>query len=350
MDIALPAARIFPIEGCWPIPLQRVVWNVQPDFSVGFYLMILPRYWDIPILLILSMIWASSFGAIKIAVPMIGPAYIVAARCLIGGMLMLTVSLMVQRASWPRGIGPWLWLIVTGLISTATPFYLIAFAEQQISSGMTAILMTIGPIVSIILAHAATEDEKITRGKILGIGLGFCATIYLLRAGITGFDGVSIVYPLAAMGAALCYAIGGLMAKRMVNVSAEVIAAIVLLSSGVIALPFALMGGVPDFDAISIDVISALLWLGLLPSGVAFYLRYFLIKRAGYSFVSYVGYLIPVFAVVIGLVLLNEQISYDTMLAMTVILIGLMMTRSDSWMLSLFLQGKKLSTYFRIKS
>ncbi|XDZ66741.1 DMT family transporter [Alphaproteobacteria bacterium LSUCC0684] len=291
--------------------------------------MMVPRYWDVPILLILSLIWASSFGAIKIAVPEVGPAYIVAARCLIGGFLMLTVSLMVRRATWPRGIKAWLWLAMTGVISTATPFYLIAFAEQQISSGMTAILMTIGPIISIILAHAATEDEKITRSKVVGIGFGFLATIYLLRGGMTGFDAVEIVYPLAAMGAACCYAIGGLMAKRMVNVSAEVIAAVVLLSSGTFVLPFVLQDQVPAFTSLPLDVMTALLWLGLFPSGLAFYLRYFLIKRAGYSFVSYVGYLIPVFAVLIGLVLLDEMISLDTILAMAVILFGLMLTRSD---------------------
>jgi len=304
--------------------------------------MILPRYWDIPILLILSLIWASSFGAIKIAVPMVGPVFIVTARCLIGGVLMLTVSLLVRKASWPRGIGAWFWLVMTGLISTATPFYLIAFAEQQISSGMTAILMTIGPIISIILAHAATDDEKLSRSKVLGIGLGFCATIYLLRGGMTGFDSVGIVYPLAAMGAACCYAIGGLMAKRMVDVSAEVIATIVLLSSGIFALPFAVEGGLPAVASLPFDVIAALMWLGLFPSGLAFYLRYFLIKRAGYSFVSYVGYLIPVFAVLIGLVLLNEQISLETMLAMAVILLGLMLTRSDGWLQGLFGRGKRI--------
>jgi len=304
--------------------------------------MILPRYWDIPILLILSLIWASSFGAIKIAVPMVGPVFIVTARCLIGGVLMLMVSLLVRKASWPRGIGAWSWLVLTGLISTATPFYLIAVAEQQISSGMTAILMTIGPIISIILAHAATDDEKLSRSKVLGIGLGFCATIYLLRGGITGFDGVGIVYPLAAMGAACCYAIGGLMAKRMVDVSAEVIATIVLLSSGLFSLPFAMAGGLPLISSLPADVISALMWLGLLPSGLAFYLRYFLIKRAGYSFVSYVGYLIPVFAVLIGLVFLNEQISPETMLAMTVILLGLMLTRSDGWFQVLFKRSKRI--------
>jgi len=144
------------------------------------------------------------------------------------------------------------------------------------------------------------------------------------------------------MGAACCYAIGGLMAKRMVNVSAEVIATIVLLTSGLFSLPFAMAGGLPLIYSLPADVISALMWLGLFPSGLAFYLRYFLIKRAGYSFVSYVGYLIPVFAVLIGLVLLNEQISLETMLAMTVILLGLMLTRSDGWFQVLFKRSKKI--------
>jgi len=305
--------------------------------------MTLSRFWDVPILLLLSLIWASSFGAIKIAVPEVGPAFIVTARCLIGGALMLMVSLLVRRAAWPVGLKAWFWLVATGLISTALPFFLIAFAEQKIDSGMTAVLMTIGPIISIVLAHAATEDEKITRSKIWGIGLGFCATIYLLWGGITGFDKVEIIFPLAAMGAACCYAVGGLMAKKMVKVSAEVIAAVVLLSSGVFVLPFVGLAQIFSVEALPPDVLAALLWLGLMPSGLAFYLRYFLIKRAGYSFVSYVGYLIPVFAVLIGVVLLDEMITLDKILAMAVILTGLMLTRSNDVAEALGRRFRKIS-------
>lgn len=297
----------------------------------------LSHLWDIPILLFLSLIWASSFSAIKIAVPDLGPVGVVFMRCFIGGMLMLGIVLMTRGATWPQNLKEWLMLTVVGILSTALPFYLISFAEQEISSSMTAILMTTGPLAVIVLGHFFTDDEKINRGKVLGIGIGFGAAVYLLRGGLNEFDGAGLVHPMAAMGAALCYAVGGLMAKKMVNISAESIAAFVLISSALFMLPFYVFSDIPSLASLEINVLLAVLWLGLMPSGFAFYLRYFLIKRNGYGFVSYVGYLIPLFAIGIGLVVLDEKVTLDTVLAMMLILAGLFVTRSHDdfpWSLS----------------
>ena len=287
----------------------------------------LSRIWDIPLLLLLSLIWASAFTMIKIAVPLIGPVLLVLIRCGIGAAVMLVLVALMRGASWPKSWQQWLGLIGLGIISTAVPFYLISFAEQKITSAMTAILMTTGPLVAIVLAHFFTDDEKINRGKIIGIGIGLIAALYLLKDGFTAVDGAGIWHPLAAMGAATCYAIGGLGAKKLVDVSAEVIAAMVLVSSAVVMLPF-----IPAVDInlsmITTDVWLALIWLGVMPSGLAFYLRYFLIKRNGYGFVSYVGYLIPLFAIVIGMALLDEVVTIDTILAMMVIILGLFFTRA----------------------
>lgn len=302
----------------------------------------LPRIWDIPILLFLSLIWASSFTMIKIAVPELGPIGIVFVRCFIGAVVMLMLVLVAGRrsqevSSWPTTWRQWVMLSVVGVISTAVPFYMISFAEQKISSSMTAILMTTGPLAVIILGHFFTDDEKINRGKVIGITIGFAAALYLLRGGLSGFDqvggigsgGMSILYPLAAMGAAVCYAIGGLLAKKMVMVSAEVIAFYVLAISAVAVAPFYLTGDSPPLTEVSYSTLWAVIWLGVMPSGFAFYLRYFLIKRNGYGFVSYVGYLIPLFTIGIGMIILDEHVTADTFMAMMVILLGLIVTRSD---------------------
>ena len=219
-------------------------------------------------------------------------------------------------------------LTVVGILSTALPFYLISFAEQEITSSMTAILMTTGPLAVIVLGHFFTDDEKINRGKVIGIGIGFGAAVYLLRNGLGGFDNAGLLHPSAAMGAALCYAVGGLMAKKMVNVSAEVIAAFVLISSAIFMLPFYVVLDIPPLLSLDNNVLMAVIWLGVMPSGFAFYLRYFLIKRNGYGFVSYVGYLIPLFAIGIGMIVLDEEVTLDTIGAMMLILVGLFITRS----------------------
>lgn len=296
----------------------------------------LPPIWDIPLLLLLSLIWASAFTMIKIAVPVTGPVLLVLIRCGIGASVMLVMLALMRQASWPKSWQEWIGLIWLGIISTALPFFLISYAEQEITSGMTAILMTTGPLLAILLGHFFTDDEKINRGKIIGIGIGFLAALYLLKSGFNDFGGAGLWHPLAAMGAACCYAIGGLWAKKYVDISAEVIAAMVLVSSTVVMVPF-VIGIDLDLDMITIDVWLALIWLGVMPSGFAFYLRYFLIKRSGYGFVSYVGYLIPLFAIVIGLVVLGETVTVSTILAMFVIIFGLFFTRGQNdlpWSLS----------------
>ena len=290
----------------------------------------LSRFWDIPILLLLSLIWASAFTMIKIAVPVVGPVFLVFTRCLIGAMVMLfLIGIIKGTSSWPTTLKQWLGLIFVGLTSTALPFYLISYAEQEITSGMTAILMTTGPLVVIFLGHFLTNDEKINRGKLIGISIGFMAAIYLLRDGINDFNGSGLKHPLAAMGAAVCYALGGLAAKKLTTVSAEVIAFMVLASSVVFMLPFVVFTHGLTLPPMTNEVWLALVWLGVMPSGIAFYLRYFLIKRNGYGFVSYVGYLIPLFAIFIGLIILGEVVTLGTMLAMFVIILGLFFTRSS---------------------
>jgi drug/metabolite transporter (DMT)-like permease len=297
----------------------------------------LSRGWDIPMLLVLSLIWASAFSMIKIAVVEIGPVGVVFLRCSIGGVLMLAITMMAGKARWPGSPREWAMLSIIGLTSTALPFYLISFAEQEISSGLAAILMTTGPLVVIILGHFIPDDEKINRGRIIGVGVGFIATIYLLRGGLKDFGGAGLIHPLAVVGAATCYSIGGVMARRLTDVSVEVIATVVLAVSAIFTLPFYVLGDSASLMTLERDVILAIIWLGLMPSGVAFYLRYFLTKRCGYGFVSYVGYLIPLFAIGMGIVLLDETVTIATLIAMAGILTGLFITRGHGdfpWALS----------------
>ena len=295
----------------------------------------LARVWDIPLLLLLSLIWASAFSTIKVAVPVVGPLFLVTVRCGIGALLMFVVIAFMRKTTqhtmWPTDLRTWIFLILTGIISTALPFLFISYAEQEITSSLTGMLMTVGPLVAVLLAHFTTKDEKITPSKLLGVIIGFLGAVYLLRAGIRDMEGAGFIHPFAVIIAAAFYAVGGLMAKKMPQVSSEAIAAVVLLASALAVLPFLLLdGAIPNLEAVPIDVWGALLWLGVMPSGVAFYLRYFLIKRVGYAFVSYVGYLIPVFAIIIGFVWLSESVSFDTILAMGVIILGLFLSRGKT--------------------
>ena len=287
------------------------------------------RIWDIPLLLLLSFAFGSAFAMIKVAIPEVGPEVLVIVRCALGAVVLLLAVVILRSTRWPTSRQEWFWLMLVSFFSTAMPFWLISFAEQKISSSMAGVLMTVQPVIAIILGHLLTSDEKINRGKLIGVGIGFVGAIFLLREGVQELGGTDIIYPLAMIMAVICYVIGGFMAKRLGKVSSEAIAFLVLISSVLMMLAVLAARGrsFPDPASISFNAWGALIWLGVISSAMGFFLRYLLVKRAGYSFTSYIGYLIPIFAILIGNVWLGEVVSPETLIVLGVVIIGIFFTR-----------------------
>jgi drug/metabolite transporter (DMT)-like permease len=139
--------------------------------------------------------------------------------------------------AWPRDKRSWLLLLVMGTIGNAIPFSLINWGETHIDSGLTAILMSTVPLATIMLAPAFVHDEPVTPGKLLGVAFGMAGVAVLIGPGaLMGAHG-ELLGEIAVTGAALCYAVNGLVARQLPPMPVEVISAGTLLSASLVGLP-----------------------------------------------------------------------------------------------------------------
>ena len=282
---------------------------------------------DVALLLGAACLWASAFSSIKIAVSELGPISVGASRCLIASLVLLpfifrkTVLDDVRKAPLP-------FLGVVGLLGVALPFMLVAYGEQVVDSSLAGLLMAIGPLATILGGHFITKDEVITRSKLTGILLGLMGVVLLLWQGSRLIGSTAVISQLAIIAAALGYVSSNLMIRR---ISGQVMALTIswtgLAFSAVLLVPAAIIIEAPQIQTLSTTVWGALIWLGVMPTAVGFTLRYILIARAGAGFTSYVGYLIPAIALVFGVVLLDEPLSWDKLVGLSFILAGLAIAR-----------------------
>ncbi len=282
---------------------------------------------DVGLLLLAACLWASAFSSIKIAVSEVGPVTVGAARCLIAALVLLPFimrkSLLADLRSAPLGF-----LGIVGLLGVAMPFMLVAYGEQVVDSSLAGLLMAVGPLATILGGHFITKDEVITRTKLTGILFGLLGVVLLLWQGSRLIGQTAVISQLAIICAALGYVSSNLMIRRISgSVMALTISWSGLAFSALLLVPAAVIFEAPNLGNLSPSVWTALLWLGIVPTAIGFTLRYILIARAGAGFTSYVGYLIPAIALVFGVVLLDEALSWDKVAGLVLILTGLAIAR-----------------------
>jgi len=259
--------------------------------------------------ILLGLIWGSSFLWIKIAVDEIPPATLVAWRMTLGAVGMLLLLALI-RVEWPRAARDWLPLVVLGAINAALPIFLISWGEQYIDSGTAAVLNSLVPLFSLIIAGVALRTEPVNGLRVGGLLLGFIGAALLasreldLRADASGLLGAG-----AVVLAAISYAAGASYATHRVGRSHRYVVAggtLVFAAIDMWVLALIVDGGVVVPGRL--DTIVAVLWLGLLGSFVAYVLFFFLIEHIGATMTTMVTYMFPVVGVALGVLLLGERL------------------------------------------
>lgn len=281
---------------------------------------------DIALLIAVAIIWASAFIAIKIAVPETGPLWLAAIRVSIGAIILAPYALW-KGMHLPKGSRQWRLIIVMSLLNVVIPFFLISWAELTIDAGVTSLLMGTGPFLALLGSHMFTTDDRITGPKLIAVLLGFSGMLVLV-----GWDALTQVgahhtlAQLAALGGCICYVIAGLIIRR-IELEASSLAVLALSIGTLVLVPLALLfNGAPNL-ALSNDAITALLWLGIVPTGIAYILRFYLIRSVGYTTFSLSVNMIPVFGVVLGFLILNEAIKPQIVIALVLVIAGLFVAR-----------------------
>jgi drug/metabolite transporter (DMT)-like permease len=279
----------------------------------------------LPGYLALAVIWGASFLFIKIGVRELHPLYLTLFRVATGALTLLVV-LAVTRVRLPRDPKLWAHLSVAGTIGVAVPFTLFGYGEERVSSVLAGIWNATTPLIALPMAVFAFRTERLTTRGAVGIGIGFAGVLTVLGVW-QGVGGSHLTGQLMCFGAAACYGVGIPYMKRFVAgrsesgvalSAAQLVAATVLLA---IVTPL-LVGAPPAPTGLSLDVIGSVVALGALGTGLAFVINMRNIRLAGASTASTVTYLIPIAATIIGVIVLDERLSWYQPVGAAVVLAG----------------------------
>ncbi len=285
-----------------------------------------PGFKDYALLVVLAAIWGSSFLFIKLAVTEIPSVTVAAARITIAALLLWAAARMAGQ-SLPRGWGVWGIIVCASVAGNAVPFTLIGWGEEQIDSGLAAILMATMPLTTLVLAHIFTSDEKLTTRKAIGVAMGLLGLIVLMGPDRLAQLGGDTLRELAVAGAATCYGINALLTKRLVHLPRRAAAASMLGVSAVMMIPASLLIDQPWTLNPSSMALGSLIVLGTLHTAVATMLLFVIVRRQGASFFSQINFLVPLFGVLWGALILAERPSANALAALALILIGIAVVR-----------------------
>lgn len=276
--------------------------------------MAIPFY---PALILLAALWGGSFLFMRVAAPVLGPVWLIALRVLIAGLVML--PLVVQRQQLRSLRGHWRPLLWIGCMSAALPFTLLAYASLELTAGMTSILNATVPIFAAVIGFVV-YTEALDGKRMAGVLLGFFGVVVLV--GLPQGAGTSPLLPvMAGLAAAVSYVFGANFAKRhLSHIPAVVFVTGSQLGAAVVLLP--LLPLFPPPQAPDAMVIGAVLALALLSTSLAFLIYFQLIREVGPTRTLTVTYLIPVFAIAWGALLLEEALTLGMLLGGILILSG----------------------------
>jgi drug/metabolite transporter (DMT)-like permease len=289
-------------------------------------------------LLALVALWGSSFLLVRLSLDAFTPVAITAGRLIIGaGVLVLLLVLTGRRP--PSTRRTWHFFLAMALIGNALPFFLIAWGQRDIPSGLTGILMAVMPLATLVLAHFLVTGEQLTPRRLAGFILGFAGVVVLAgpdaRTALAGGN-AAFTAQLAVLGAAICYSIAAIIARLGPVLNPVVTAGSVLSIAGIVAGGFLLALGLRDpgtaatHDTVGLVPALALLALGALSTGLATVVYFQLVIRAGPTFLSLMNYLIPVWAVAIGAWVLGERLPLRAFAALGLILAGIVLARGQA--------------------
>jgi len=278
------------------------------------------KHWVVFILL--GAIWGSSFMWIKIAIQEVGPITLVAFRAVFG-LLFCIVVILFQKVPLPRTRKEWTPLFLIGVTNIAIPFFLISWGELHIDSAVASILDATVPLFTILLAHFLLQDDRITLPKMLGLMVGFAGIIILMSKDI-GASSSSLLGQAAVILASVFYAISAIYIRKVTIDTPGILrsAGPLVSASAIMWLGAFLFESPVHIPQLGITWI-ALLFMGVLGSGLAFVMAFYLIHEIGPTRTTMVTYLFPLGGVILGVTFLQEQLTWQVFAGAALIIASL---------------------------
>jgi drug/metabolite transporter (DMT)-like permease len=279
------------------------------------------------LLFILSAIWGSAFIAIKVSLNYFSPVSVASYRLIVASIFLL-IFYIIGKYKSSLNRTDLIMLLFVGVVGNFLPFYLISWSEQHIQSSTAGILMGVGPILTLILSHFFTKDDRFTYSKLISISIGFIGVLFIFEIDtLFNFgtaNSLQLLSKFLIIIAALGYMISNIVAyNTLKHIDSFSITFFATLFGAMVSVPFLLYSETIQPSYINFSALLPILYLGIFPTALAFQLRYHITKTSGPVFLSYVAYLIPIFALIWGFVLLSEEIYLNSIIGITLILFGI---------------------------
>ena len=298
-----------------------------------------PKPLDYILLTVLALIWSSAFFNIKIATYSYGPVMIAFLRIFFGAIPVIGLCLY-KKIKIEAFSKDWHWFAAIGLINLVIPFFLIAYGVQKIQSNLAAILMATTPLSATILAHLFTDSEKINFTKVLGVLVGFSGIVFLFSDSILINDTNFMSAILILIGSTF-YVIGGLLTLKVSNKANENVTSSILIWATIFILPISLILSyfntteslmfIQDLHfSHRLDSTISLIYLGTVSTGIAWLIRFRILKNNGLVFQAQVAYLIPIFGVILGYIFLKELITPKVLVALIAVILGIYFVKKST--------------------
>jgi len=287
-----------------------------------------PKLLDYVLLTILALIWSSAFFNIKIATYSYGPVTIAFLRTFFGAIPVVGLCFF-KKIKIEAFSKDWYWFAAIGMINLVIPFFLIAYGMQKIQSNLAAILMASTPLSATVLAHFFTKNEKINLIKILGVLIGFSGIVFLFSDNIL-INENNFTYALLILVGSTFYVIGGLLTLKVSDKKNENVTASILIWGTLFLIPITAFTEKPWNLNPSIDSTISLVYLGVVATGLAWLLRFKILKNNGLVFQAQVAYLIPIFGIILGYIFLKELITSKVLIALLAVIIGIYLVKKSN--------------------
>lgn len=273
----------------------------------------------------LGLIWGSSFLLIKVGVEELGPLPLVSIRIGLAAVLM-GIYLWLSQRHWPRKRHEIAALFYVGIMNTAVPFTLITWGEQDVDSGLATVLNATVPLFTLVFAHFALADERMSFQKVIGLAVGFAGVVLLATRGGSSASENTLSGQLAVLAGSMSYASSAIIIRRYLRqVDPFIIAGGSLMVGGVaiIAITLLTVNPLPNVADVSIKVIAAVLTLAVMNTVVAYFMLYQLMHAWGATRTTLVTYVMPPVGVTLGAIFLDELVDWKIVVGAALILSGI---------------------------
>jgi drug/metabolite transporter (DMT)-like permease len=282
------------------------------------------RTW--PLFIGLTIAWGASYLFIRVAITHgLQPLPLVAMRLVIGAAVVWTVTLARrERLRTSRRQAILLPLVAT--VNIALPFFLVAWGERTVSSGLASVLNSTIPIFSVILAGVLLRDEPVTLRRSVGVAAGFSGVLVLFSGDLSGGHASHLAGQASIVTASLCYAVGAVLTRRLFrDLPALTIAAFSVTTAAVETVILSAIFQTPNFASIDFQGWISVLWLGVMGVGLAYLMAFSILAAWGAARYTLIAYALPVVGLTLGAIFLQEKLDLRIVVGSALVLAGIVL-------------------------